>query len=187
MAAGRKPKKCLIFFRGMRQMVAVHSHLRRLTGQCSAKTADFVMVHSDLTPPTERVIVSRMKDITVFLATTRMLLGLDLAEMDMVIFAQPFDDVAALLQGGGRGGRKRVGGTRSTVQLYQLYNGEDLTKRNKKMTIEMRSLCRAGETACPRDTLRQRYAMGQVVQEQGERGDTCCHYDDLIYMSAESH
>jgi superfamily II DNA helicase RecQ len=186
-AAGRKPKKCLIFFRGMRQMVAVHSHLRRLTGQCSAKTADFVMVHSDLTPPTERVIVSRMKEITIFLATTRMLLGLDLAEMDMVIFAQPFDDVAALLQGGGRGGRKRVGGTRSTVQLYQLHNGEDLTKRNKKMTIEMRSLCRAGETACPRDTLRRRYAMGQVVEELGERGETCCHHHDLVFMFEESH
>jgi superfamily II DNA helicase RecQ len=181
---GRQPKKALIFTRGMRLMVALHSHICSLTGQRSAKTADCVMVHGDLTPPTEKVILGRMDDINVFLATTRMLLGLDLSRIDVVIFLQPFDEDSGLLQGGGRGGRRKGNGFRCSVQVYQLFNAEDLSRKNKHMSEEMRQLCRTGATACTRDLLTERYRIGPAVHPEGGegRGFNCCHHHDLLAM-----
>jgi superfamily II DNA helicase RecQ len=178
---GREPKKVIIFTRGMKLMVSLHSHICSVTGQRSAKTADCVMVHGDLTPPTEKVILGRMKEINVFIATTRMLLGLDLARIDMVIFLQPYNEDSGLLQGGGRGGRRKGNGFRSSVQVYQLWNPEDLSKKNKEMSSEMRKLCRTGATSCTRDLLRRRYTIGPAVEMESEesRGIDCCHYHDL--------
>ena len=48
--------------------------------------------------------MARMDEVTVFLATTRVLLGMDFKNIDLVLFASPFNDVASLLQGGGGDG-----------------------------------------------------------------------------------
>ena len=154
-------------------------------GVASAEFAPFVCVHADLDAATEQVIFDRMDEFSVFLATTRMLLGLNLRQIDIVIFLQPYNEVAPLLQGGGRGGRKQLSGLRSSVQVYQLWNGEDLTTRNKLMSAEMRVLCRTGATACTRDILHRRYSISgaDLVQiPEAERRDKCCHYHDLMTM-----
>ena len=85
---GRKPKRAIIFFRGMRQMIGLYSHLRGMTGYSTAADAFFVTVHSDVRPATEETILNRREEILVFLSTNKMLLGLDLKGIDIVIFIQ---------------------------------------------------------------------------------------------------
>ena len=70
---GRSPKKVIIFFRGLGLMASLHSFLCRMTRHCNASTSPFVMFHSDITAPTEKVIQERMGDISCFLATTRII------------------------------------------------------------------------------------------------------------------
>ena len=53
-AAGKEPKKAVIFFRGLEKQAAVAAYLRTRTGQRSAKDACFVSIHSELRPPTVR-------------------------------------------------------------------------------------------------------------------------------------
>ena len=115
-----------------------------------------------------------------------MLLGLDLKQIDMVIFLQPYNEVAPVLQGGGRGGRKKLNGFRNTVQVYQLWNPEDLTTRNKLMSTDMRTLCRSGTTACTKEFLTKIYKIGkegrQEPVEEREVQDDCCMYHDLLFQ-----
>ena len=54
VAAGNKPKRAVIFFRGLEKQAAVAAYLRTRTGQRSAKDACFVSIHSELRPPTVR-------------------------------------------------------------------------------------------------------------------------------------
>ena len=181
-AEGRVPKKCIIFCRGLRIMAAIHSHLSTVTGYCNDRDAPFVMFHSDLTPATEKVIIDRLDEYDLLFASTRGLLGINFKMIDVVIFLQPFDESAFLLQGGGRGGRKQLDGLRRCVQVYQLWNPEDLTRQNKTMTEEMRRVCRTGATSCTRDLLQQSYHIGKgrFVGEEVEHGENCCHYHDLL-------
>jgi superfamily II DNA helicase RecQ len=191
-AAGRKPKKAIIFFRGMKPMSALYTHLRAAMGLGTVADAEVAMVHGVLTPPTEQVIIDRMDEYTVILATTRMLLGLDISQVDLVIFVQPYDEVAGLLQGGGRGGRRKASGVRTRVQVYQCWNSEDLSRRNKHMSEDMRHLCRTGTAACTRQFLRARYHIGPVVPaalEEEEQAVWCCHHHDQLaeISSQQSH
>ena len=52
LAAGVKPKRAIIFFRGLEKQAEVATYLRARTGQRSAKDAMFVSIHSELRPPT---------------------------------------------------------------------------------------------------------------------------------------
>ena len=179
----RPPKNLLILSKTFKPLIALHTILRRMTGECSAATASFVMVHADLPRPTEKIVTERINEYHVILATTRLLVGYDLERRDIVIFLSPFGEVSSVLQGGGRGGRRKASGLRSTVQIYQLWNGSDLTKTNKTMTEATRSLCRTASTSCMRKLLRKHFHIGR-----GEPGEQvvdplwmgCCTYCDSV-------
>ena len=177
------PKKLLVLSKTIKPLIALHTIMRRMTGECSAATASFVMVHSDLPRPTEKVIMERMNEYDIIYATTRLLLGYDLDKIDFVILLTPFGEVSSVLQGGGRGGRRKVSGLRSTVQIYQLWNGSDLTKMNKTMTETMRSLCRTASTSCTRKLLRKHFHIGKGEPEEQVVNPLwmgCCTYCDSI-------
>ena len=117
---GRQPKKCLFFFRGFQKMLDLYTYLADRTGLRTADVADHVMIHSDLSLATEKVVVERLNQYEIILATTRLLLGVNISDISLVIFVQPFGEVEALVQGGGRGGRKRTDGMRNNVQVWSL-------------------------------------------------------------------
>ena len=104
---GREPKKGIIFCRGNGVLGAVYSRLMELTDYRykDCRDSPFVMNHSSLLPPTEKVLAERASDISLYLSSNKMLLGIDLAKIDVVIFLRPYNQVAALVQGGGRGGQ----------------------------------------------------------------------------------
>ena len=122
------------------------------------------------------MILERLEQVTVILATTRVLLGMDFKKIDIVIFAGPFNDMASLLQGGGRGGRRRPDGLRGLVQVYQLYTSSDYGA-NAKLTPAMRDLCKSASSCCTTKVLEDHFAV-QTPQSTDRRRDWCCNYCD---------
>ena len=122
--------------------------------------------------------MARMDEVTVFLATTRVLLGMDFKNIDLVLFASPFNDVASLLQGGGRGGRRRMDGMRGLVQVYQLYNSSDYGA-NTKVSEMMASLCKSADTSCTTKQLEEFFAVpSPTMSNSNENNQWCCHFCD---------
>ena len=123
--------------------------------------------------------MERIDEVTVFLATTRILLGVDFKAVDIVIFTSPFNDLAALLQGGGRGGRRRPDGMRSRVQVYQLWNNSDIAA-NSKVSPMMAQVCRSADNCCTTQQLSKHFAISKVssVDHLDRNRDWCCHYCD---------
>ena len=177
---GRKPMSAIVFCRGNAVMGAIYSRLMELTNYRykDARDSPFVMNHSSLLPPTEKVLATRASEISLYLTSNKMLLGIDLADIDMVIFLRPFNQPASLVQGGGRGGRKMENGKRRRVQVYQFFNSQDLTSRNKLMSPQMKKICLSKE--CSRLLLKEFFVGNSEQQEVDDVLDDghCCHNCD---------
>ena len=180
LRTGAVPKKAIIFCRGNGVIGALYSHLMCLTQYKyrDCRDAPFVMNHSSLLPPTEKVLAERASDISLYVSSNKMLLGIDLAKIDFVIFLRPYNQVAALVQGGGRGGRRMENGMRRRVQVYQFYNSQDFTTQNKLMSPDMKRICQSGD--CTRFLMEDFFAGDSESQEkQCQDPNQCCHSCDL--------
>ena len=144
------------------------------------RDSPFVLNHSNLLPPSIKVLEERSSEISLYLSSNKMLLGIDLADIDIVIFLRPYDQPSALVQGGGRGGRKLRNGKRKLVQVYQLFNAQDIGSGFKNMSAKVREICLSKE--CTRSVLKK-YFVGydEEVKEVGStiRSTHCCHNCDL--------
>ena len=144
------------------------------------RDSPFVINHSSLLPLTEVVLSRRAREISLYLSSNKMLLGIDLDRVDVVIFLQPYNQPAALVQGGGRGGRKTDSNHRRRVQVYQLYNSQDLATSNKQMNTAMKNICLS--KSCTRKML-QDFFVGNEGFDEVERVKVtlggCCHNCDM--------
>ena len=177
---GKEPKKAIIFCRGNGVLGAIYSHLMDLThGKYrDCRDSPFVMNHSCLLPPTEKILAERASEISLYLSSNKMLLGIDLPKIDFVIFLRPYNQLAALVQGGGRGGRRMENGMRRMVQVYQLFNSQDFSSQNKLMSNDMKKMCFSEE--CTRDILRDYFAADSDPKEKAAQNPShCCHNCDL--------
>ena len=175
----REPKKAIIFCRGNGVLGAIYSHLMSLTlnKYKDCRDSPFVMNHSCLLPPTEKVLAKRVADISLYLSSNKMLLGIDLPKIDLVIFLRPYNQVAALVQGGGRGGRRMENGKRRRVQVYQLFNSQDFTTQNKLMSPDMKRICQSKE--CTRNLLEDYFASNSEPKDKpAQDPNHCCHSCD---------
>ena len=104
-----------------------------------------------------------------------MLMGIDLAEIDVIIFIRPYNQLSALLQRAGRGGRRIGNGKRRRVQVYQFFNSQDFSDKN--MSGSMKAVCLSSE--CTRKLLRK-YFVGNNTADSSECLDVnwCCHACD---------
>ena len=178
---GETPKKCIIFCRGNGVLGAIYSRLMELTSYRyrDCRDSPFVMNHSSLLPPTEKVLAERAGEISLYLASNKMLLGIDLADIDLVIFLRPYNQPAALLQGGGRGGRRQKSGKRRRTMVYQFFNAQDFSSQNKQMSSDMRRICQSRE--CTRKLLREYFVGDATEKVDGENvgvNTFCCHNCD---------
>ena len=136
------------------------------------------MNHSSLLPPTEKIISERSSSISLYLSSNKMLLGVNIKNIDIIIFLRPYSHPAALIQGGGRGGRKQQNGKRRRVQVYQLFNTQDFTKLDKDMSLDMKRICFSEE--CTRPLLRSFFVgNSEPVDEKEADPNFCCHQCDL--------
>ena len=179
---GREPKKAIIFSRGNGVLGAIYSHLMDMTGNKykDCRDSPFVLNHSCLLPPTEKVLAERASEISLYLSSNKMLLGIDLPKIDFVIFLRPYDQLAALVQGGGRGGRRMNNGKRSRVQVYQFYNSQDFSPQNKAMSPDMKRICLSKD--CTRTLLKEYFASMTECREKSDQDPRhCCHSCDVKF------
>ena len=140
---GLTPKKAIIFFRTEMQLLAAYEYLLEQLPQFEGdyKSIPFVMSHGAIGEATEENIVQRKDDIKLFLTTSKMLLGVDLNDIQIVIFVRPMNQLQHILQGAGRAGRKMASGTKQRVMVYILYNSQDLGGNVPGLEDSVRTFC----------------------------------------------
>ena len=107
---GIEPKKAIIFFRTEMQLIATYEYLLELLPQFEGdnKSIPFVMCHGAMGEATDKNIVERKDEIKLYLSTSKLLMGMDLEDIQIVIFVRPMKQLQHLLQGGGRAGRRKA-------------------------------------------------------------------------------
>ena len=73
LEVGIKPKKCIIFCRGNDVLGAIYSRLMELTNfkYKDCRDCPFVMNHSSLLPPTQKVLKKRAHEISLYLSSNK--------------------------------------------------------------------------------------------------------------------
>ena len=93
-------KKGLILFRTERHMLDVFEYVReQLPWFKDMNSIPYVMNHGGLGPATSKNIISRKNEISLFLATSKMLLGIDIEGISVIIFVRPMNMMHYILQG----------------------------------------------------------------------------------------
>ena len=135
----------------------------------------FVMNHSGLGPITSKNIIDRKNDITLFLSTSKMLMGIDIESIDVVVFVRVLSMLHYILQGAGRGGRRstKFPGKRRKVIVYILYNSSDIAANVPGLSVEVREFCKTQE--CLKKFLKKYFDKNDKVEEN----DWCCSNCDL--------
>ena len=92
----------------------------------------FVMQSSSVGPITQAFIDQRT-DISLYISTSKMLMGINISNISVVIFLRPLNMLHMLVQGAGRGGRKQGdnSGLRNKVVAYLLWNNSDISNNVK--------------------------------------------------------
>ena len=114
-------------FRTDTQLLAVFNFLREALPEFrTAAEAPFVQLSSSVGPLTEKIINER-QDISLYISTSKMLMGVSVPGISVVIFLRPLDMLHYILQGGGRGGRRSgtSDGLRQKVIVCVLWNRSD--------------------------------------------------------------
>ena len=117
-----------LLFRTDAHLLAVFNMLREALPQYkTAADAPFVQISSSVAPLTEKTINER-QDTSLYIATSKLLMGVSVPEITVVIFCRPLDMIHYILQGGGRGGRRSgtSNGLRQRVIVYILWNKSDI-------------------------------------------------------------
>ena len=100
----------------------------------------WVVNHSSIGPITAQSIRSRSGEISLFLSTSVMLMGLDCPNIDLVIMVRPYSMIHSLVQACGRGGRKMMDNFRRRVVFMLLFNNSDISE-NVDVSESVRELC----------------------------------------------
>ena len=170
--AGSDPKKAIIFFRTEYQMLAAYEYLLEQLPEFEGnnKQIPFVMNHGAVGEATDRNIVERKDDIKLFLSTSKMIMGVDLKDIQIVIFVRPMNQLQHIIQGAGRAGRRNPNGIRNRVIVYILYNSQDLGQNVPGLEDSVRAFCTSQE--CLKVPLRMHFD-GRSEAGSGS-SDWCC-------------
>ena len=140
---GLPVKKSLWLCRNASDVADLYNELCEMLPDQAANpsTCPYVMNHSAIGPITAKTIHSR-SDISLFLSTLVMLLGLDLDDIDIIVMFRPFNHCHDILQAAGRGGRKlQIDGKRRKVVFSLCYNKSDISNTVPGMSESVKEFC----------------------------------------------
>jgi len=170
---GKSVKKALIFCRTDTDVIAIFNYLQEaLPWFKDVGEAPFVQVTSSVGPITESMIEKR-NDISLYISTTKMLMGVDIPGIAIVIFLRPLNMVHYIAQGAGRGGR-RLGdnsGMRQRVVAYLLWNNSDIGNNVKGLSNAVKEFCL--EKGCL-NLFMDNYFTKSDTENRRMQGDWCC-------------
>ena len=140
---GEPVKKSIWLFRKEDDIADVYDELcERLPKQSeNPLTCPFVMNHSNIGPITSESYRQRRGEISLYLSTSVMLLGLDFSDVDIIGMVRPFNMLHYVVQAAGRGGRNMGNGNRRRVLFYLLWNKNDIGNNVPGLSTEMRDFC----------------------------------------------
>ena len=165
---GDEVKHVLIIFKHEDDLADINDHLCELLPEFAEdpSTCPWVVNHSSIGKATAASIRSRSGEISLYLSTAVMLMGIDCKDIDVVVMVRPFSMLHSIVQACGRGGRKTTEKFRKRVVFYLLFNNSDIAA-NVDVSEEVRTFCRTSE--CLKLTLMDYFG---TVGKTG--GDWCC-------------
>ena len=92
-------KKCLMLFRTERQMLDVLEYVQEELPDFDNSDSPFVMNHAGIGPVTTKNIISRKNEISLYLSTSKMLMGVDIEQISVIIFVRVLNQMHYVLQG----------------------------------------------------------------------------------------
>ena len=121
------------------------------------------------------IINNRKGKLALYLTTQKMLLGVNVPQLDICIFVKPMNTAHAILQGAGRTGRPlpREPGMRTKAVIYILSNGGDIGGQVNGMSDQVRDLVNF-KVGCLRVLLAS-YFLGSQM-EVPSNGEWCCSF-----------
>lgn len=173
LRSGIDPKHILIIFKQEDDLADINDYLCELLPEFadSPSTCPWVVNHSSIGEATAASIRNRSGEISLYLSTAVMLMGIDCKEIDVVVMVRPFSMLHSMVQACGRGGRKMMDKFRRRVIFYLLFNNSDIGA-NIDVSEEVRTFCRTPE--CLKVILMNYFG---TVGKTG--GDWCCSNCDM--------
>jgi superfamily II DNA helicase RecQ len=98
-------------------------------------------------------VMSKRKNISMWITTCLMEMGLDIEDVQVVIMVRPPTRLHALIQSWGRAGRLQKNGKRKLVLCIVLWNNHDVASNIVGMTEEMSQFCKNPKNRCLRELL----------------------------------
>ena len=175
-----EPKHGIIFFRTENQLIKVLNYLRQTLSVSNVRDAPFVSLVGSTPEVTEMVIRKRAGSISLFLTTQKMLMGLNIPNIEICIFIKPMNMLHSLVQGAGRAGRPLLGqpGKRAKTLVYILANGGDVGAQVKGMSEEVRGFVNH-KTGCLKAFMGE-YFIGHWDNNQNKAGWCCSFCSSVI-------
>ena len=138
---GIPTKKTIWFFRKEEDIADINDFLCEQLPELAGDpgTCPWVVNFSGIGSATAKSIRDR-KDITLYLTTAVMMMGIDLDKVEIVGMVRPFSMLHNLVQACGRGGRKTERMGRQRVVFYLLFNRNDIGE-NVDISPAVREFC----------------------------------------------
>ena len=166
--AGLPVKNAIVFCRSELHQIDICEYLKEKLPDFSPDIAPYVMNHANIGKVTAKNILERRNEISLFVSTTKMLMGVDLEKIDIIIFVRALGMLHYFVQGAGRAGRRSSVGRRKVI-VYVLVNASDIASNVPGMDESVRGFCTTVD--CLNEYL-EKYFDGQVTSPK--RQSWCC-------------
>ena len=166
--SGNPVKAIMIFLKKEEDLADINDFLCEACPELASdpSTCPWVVNFSGVGPATAKSIRERSGEISLYLTTSVMLMGINLQNIEVVIMVRPFSQLHSLVQACGRGGRKMAEKGRKRVVFYLLWNKSDIAD-NVDISPAVRELCMTEK--CLKEVL-----MDHFGTEGSMGGDWCC-------------
>ena len=173
LRTGVPVKKSIWFFKREEDIADINDFLCEELEEFSRdpETCPWVVNFSSVGPATALSIRNREGQISLYLTTAVMLMGLDLHDIQIIGMVRPFAKLHSLVQACGRGGRRMDDQGRQKVVFYLLFNKSDIGE-NIDISSEVRNFCLTED--CLKKSL-----MDYFGTEGSTGGDWCCSNCDV--------
>ena len=139
---GTPVKRAIFFFKREEDSADVNDFLCEELPEFASDpaTCPWVMNFSAVGPATAKNIRDRGSEISLYLTTSVMMMGINLENIQVVGMVRPFSMLHSLVHACGRGGRKTGEPGRDKVVFYLLFNRSDISA-SVDISPEVRSFC----------------------------------------------